>query len=265
MSEWYECVFLAQQMYQKAVLHVQMCDCVSITGDEAVLKGLCWIPFGVKTLPIEARGGTLYLQPPSDELQETKENTIFVEVPRNAVSVSANVNMRFAIISSGSFALPEGYQLGSPVVYIYYDGQHVTKPLKLHLPHWYGGEDHIRDGMSFAIASHSLEQGRRIYHFELLGGGEFPDSHCGVVEIGGHCSLFAEVFKVGVRPMYLATFLIKEERGKTECNIAVTYASLLWPQVIFIIVIKSLLHCSPNYIYCVVCLYRADIAAEVQT
>ena len=231
-------------MYQEAVLHVLLC--FSITVDEAVLNDLCWVPFGVKTLLIDARGGSLYLQPPSDELGGKKENTIFVEVPPNAVSTSANVKMRYAIIPSGSFTLPEGYQLGSPAVYIYYDGRRVTKPLKLHLPHWYGGEDYIQDGLSFAIAPHSLEQ-KRMYHFKLLAGGEFLDSHYGVVGIGGHCSLFAQVFNLGATPMCFATLLEKEQRGKTECNIAVTYASPVWPQVIFIILI---------YHYCIVIQYR---------
>ena len=72
--------------------------------------------------------------------------------PADAVSTSADVKMRYAIIPSGPFTLPEGYQFGSPVVYIYYDGRRVTKPLALHLPHLYGGEDHARDGLSFAVA-----------------------------------------------------------------------------------------------------------------
>ena len=128
------------------------CKCLSLTADEAALKRLCWIPFGIKTVSIEAKGGILCLEPESDDLQETKESNIFVEVPPDAVSTSADVKMRYAIIPDGPFTLPEGYQFGSPVVYIYYDGQHVSTPLALHLPHWYGGGDHARDGLSFAIA-----------------------------------------------------------------------------------------------------------------
>ena len=169
--------------------------CHSIAVDEPALKELCWVPFGVKTLPIKAEGGILYLQPPSDELGGKKENTIFVEVPPGAVDTSANMKMRYAIIPSGPFTLPEGYQLGSPVVYIYYDGRRVTQPLKLHLPHWYGGEDHIQDGLSFAIAPHSLEAGKRVYHFQLIKGGTFSlHQQYGTFDINGHSSLFAQVF-----------------------------------------------------------------------
>ena len=146
----------------------------------------------------------------------SEEPTIFLEVPPDAVSTSANVNMHYAIITSGPFTLPEGYQFGSPVVYIYYDSRHVTKPLKLKLPHWYGGENHTRDGLSFAVAPHSLKEGS-VYLFQLLAGGKFPvSSHCGVLEIHGHCSLYAEVFKLGPTLMYLATFLVKGRKRQNR-------------------------------------------------
>ena len=240
--------------------------CHSLTADEAALKRLCWIPFGIKSVSIGAKGGILCLEPESDDIEVTKDDTIFVEVPPHAVSTSANVKMHYAIIPSGSFTLPEGYQFGSPVVYIYYDSQRVTKPLALHLPYWYGGEDHARDGLSFAVAPHVLK-GRSVYHFQLLAGGDFPESsHHGVVEIHGHCSLYAEVFKLGPRVDYHAFCLRKEEEEeteyKTECNIAITYASYCWRTVRFTIGILSALHCS--FRIHMLCLHvcHADLAGE---
>ena len=230
LGVWSVCVFL----FTVDVLggsSVQMYECPSLTADEAALKRLCWIPFGIKTVSIKA--GILCLEPQSDDLQVTKEDTIFVKVPPGAVSTSTDVKMRYAIIPSGSFTLPEGYQLGSPVVYIYYDGRRVTKPLALHLPHCYGGEDHARDGLSFAIAPHSFE-GSSMYHFQLLAEGKFPvSSRYGVVEIGGHCSLFTEVFKLGTPVNYRAVCLEKEEKRETVCDIAVTYATPGWLEVRF--------------------------------
>ena len=212
---------------------IQMCECPSLTADEAALKRLCWIPFDIKTVSIEAEGGILCLEPTSDDIRVTKEDTIFVEVPPDAVSTSADVKMRYAIIPSGPFRLPEGYQFGSPVVYIYYDGRHVTKPLALHLPHWYGGEDHARDGLSFAVAPHSFK-GSSMYHFQLLAGGKFPvSSRYGVVEIGGHCSLFTKVFKLGTPVNCQAVCLEKEEGRETVCDIVVTYSSPYWLKVRF--------------------------------
>ena len=220
-------------MYQEAVLHVPLPGCVSITVDEPALKDLCWVPFGVKTLPIKAEGGILYLQPPRDELGGKKENIIFVEVPPGAVDTTADVKMRYAIIPSGTFTLPEGYQLGSPVVYIYYDGRRVTKPLKLHLPHWYGGEDHIQDGLSFAIAPHSLEAGKRVYHFQLIKGGTFSHhQQYGTFYIDGHSSLFAEVFKEKARSVYLATQWEQRPAANETCTrIVITYFCNTWLEV----------------------------------
>ena len=242
------CVFLLSVDVQ-GVCSVQMCECPTLAADEAALKRLCWIPFGIKTVSIEAKGGILCLEPTSDDIQVAKEDTIFVEVPPDAVSNSAGVKMHYAIIPSGPFTLPEGYQFGSPVVYIYYDGRRVTKPLALHLPHWYGGEDHARDGLSFAVAPHSLKGGS-VYHFQLLAGGELPgSSHYGVVPIHGHCSLYAKVFRLGATVNYHAYFCLKKEEEeeteyKRECNIAVTYASYCWRKVRLTIRISLALHCS---------------------
>ncbi len=210
-----------------------MYECPFLTDDEAALKRLCWIPFDIKTISIEAKGGILCLEPQSDDIQVAKEDTVFVEVPPGAVSTSADVKMRYAIIPSGSFTLPEGYQFGSPVVYIYYDGQRVTNSLVLHLPNCYGGENHAKDGLSFAVAPHSCK-GSSMYDFQLLSGGKFPvSSHYGVVEIGGHCSLFAVVFKLETRVRYQAVCLKKVEEHETVYDIAVTYAIPSWLEVRF--------------------------------
>ena len=216
-----------------------MCECPPLTADEAALKRICCIPFDIKTVSIEA-GGILCLETESDELQEMKEDTIFVEVPPDAVSTSAIVKMRYAVIPSGPFTLPKGYQFGSPVVFIYYDGQRVSKPLTLHLPNWYGGEDRARDGLSFAVAPHSLKGGT-VYHFQLLAGGEFPvSSRYGVVDIHGHCSLFTKVYKLGAPVNCQAICLEKEEGRETMCDIAVTYACPYWRKVRFMQ--ETLLH-----------------------
>ena len=209
-----------------------MCECPSLTADEAALKRLCWIPFGIKTVSIKAEGGILCLEPTSDDIQVTKEDTIFVEVPPGAVSTSADVKMRYAIIPSGPFLLPKGYQFGSPVVYIYYDGQRVTKPLALHLSHWYGGEDHARDGLSFAVAPHSLKRGTTAYQFQLIGGGSFSKhQQYGVFLIDGHSSLFAEVFEEKATSVYLATQWEQRLTNKTHTKIVITYFSKVWPKV----------------------------------
>ena len=207
-----------------------MCECPSLTADEAALKDLCWIPFGLKTVHIEAKGGILCLEPSSDEFERTKEVTIFIESPPNAVSTSAKVELRYAIIPDGPFTLPKGYQFGSPVVYIHYDSRHVTKPLALHLPHWYSGEDHTRDGLSFAFAPHSLKGA--VYKFQLIEGGTFPKyQQYGIFHIDGHSSLFADVFKEKATSVYLATQWEQRLDRETNTKIAITYYSTVWLEV----------------------------------
>ena len=231
LSECCVCVFPLSVDVQGGC-SVQMCECPFLTADEAVLKRLCWIPFGIKTVSIEAKGGILCLEPKSDDIRVTKEDTIFVEVPPDAVSTSTNVKMRYAIIPSGSFTLPKGYQFGSPVVYIYYDGRRVTKPLALYLPHWYGGEDHARDGLSFAVAPHSLKRGTTAYQFQLIGGSSFSKhQQYGIFLIDGHSSLFAEVFKEKATSVYLATQWEQRLANKTHTKIVITYFSKVWPKV----------------------------------
>ena len=153
---------------------------------------------------------------------------IHLEVPPGAVGPSETVEVHSAAILNGPFKLPEGYQFGSHVVYICYDGRRVTRPLYLRLPHWYGGEDQVRDGLTFAMAPHTLKEGESAYHFELLEGGRMLSNHCGELEIDGHCSLFAEVFKKGAMSRYQAITLQKEEGNETTCDVAVMYASPLW-------------------------------------
>ena len=217
-------------MYKEAILDVRLCECASLIADEAALKRLCWIPFDLKTVSIEAKGSILCLEPPSDKLQGKPEDTIFVEVPRDAVSTSADVKMHYAIIPTGPFTLPKGFQFGSPVVYIYYDSRRVTKPLTLHLPHWYGGRDHARDGLSFVVAPHSL-QGKFCFEFQLKGGTFSHHHQYGIFHIDGHSSLFAAVFKETATSVYLATQWEQQLAGKTHTKIVITYFSKVWPKV----------------------------------
>ena len=195
---------------------------------ETALNDLCWLPFGVQSQSVGPEGGKLCLQP---SVGEEEGQTVLLQVPPGAVNPSESVEVHSAIIPDGPFTLPEGYQLSSMAVYINYDGRRVTKPLTLLLPHWYGGEDHVQDGLSFAMAPHTLKEGEHVYQFELLDGGRKVNSHCWKLEIDGHCSLFAEVYKKGAMSCYQAISLQKEERNITTCDVAVMYAFPLWYDV----------------------------------
>ena len=205
---------------------------------EAALDDLCWIPFGIQSQSVGPEGGKLSLEPSAGAIGRVKGGTILLEVPPGAVSPAESVEVHSALIPDGPFTLPEGYQLGSMVVYLCYDGCCFTKPCTLSLPHWYGGEDQVRDGLSFAMASHTLKEGERVYHFELLEGGRFAEQwRCGVLQISGHCTLFAAVFKVKASSLYYASLWTHQVGGAViadnvmESKVVITYADRVWIEV----------------------------------
>ena len=199
-----------------------------LPGAEAVLEDLCWVPFGIQSQSVGPEGGKLSLEPSTGAMGGKETESILLEVPPGAVSPSERLEVRSAVIPNGPFTLPEGYQLGSMVVYIHYDSPRVTHPLTLCFPHWYGGEDPVRDGLSFAMAPHTLKEGERSYRFELLEGGRMLSGHCGEMEIDGHCSQFVVVFREGAVSRYQAISLQREGGTETRCHVAVTYAFRLW-------------------------------------
>ena len=206
---------------------------------EAALDDLCWIPFGIQSQSVGPEGGKLSLEPSAGAMEGGERGAILLEVPPGAVSPAESVvEVRSALIPDGPFTLPEGYQLGSMVVYLYYDGRHLTKPFTLSLPHWYGGEDQVRDGLSFAMASHTLKEGEHVYRFELLEGGRFAEQRqCGALQISGHCTLFAAVFKVKASSFYYASLWTHQVGGAViantamESKVVITYADRVWVEV----------------------------------
>ena len=136
---------------------------------EAVLTRNCWLPFGYDSITVDRRGGTYNLR--SDDLTK-------LTVPRNAVQ-GETAEIRYAIIGKGPFQLPPNYRLGSFVVYVHYNPEEITTPVTLSLSTWYGGDvvpgEPPPDGLSFAVAPHTLGLRDTQYTFKLVDGGEFHD------------------------------------------------------------------------------------------
>ena len=198
---------------------------------ETELKKFCWIPFGIQTLTVGQEGGLFPLQPQSKELSEDR-GVIMLEVPENAVNTAVcdELCIRYGVIVYGPFDVPEGCQLGSMAVYIYFEEDHAVKPVLLHLPHW-AGEDG-ESSLKCAIAPHRLEEGEEKYKFRLTEDRDFHSTEgSGVIVIDGHCSLFAKVFGEEAGPLYYATPLEMEEDTKAITRIAVTYNTSVWIQV----------------------------------
>ena len=208
-----------------------------LVANKAILDD-CWILFGVQSQLIGTEGGKLCLQPSGSAMRGKEGEAIFLEVPPGAVRPSENVMIDYGIVH-GPFTLPEGYQLGSMVVYIHYNGKNVTRPFILSLPHWYDGEDHVKDGLSFAMAPHTLKEGEHSYRFELLAGGEFAEQpNCGLLQISGHCTLFTEVFKFKAPSSFYASLWTYQVDGnvinsdnKMHCKVVITYAAQVWIEV----------------------------------
>ena len=88
------------------------------------------------------------------------------------------------------------------------------------------------------MAPHALKEGESVYHFELLEGGRFAEQQrCGVLQISGHCTLFAAVFKVKASSLYYASLWTHQVGGaviadnEMHSKVVITYAALVWIEV----------------------------------
>ena len=202
---------------------------VNTVSPEAALSRNCWLPFGYDSITVDSRGGTYDL---------CSDGQTKLTVPRNAVR-GETAQIRYAIIGKGPFQLPPNYQLGSFVVYVHYNPEEITTPVTLSLPTWYGGDvvpgEPPPDGLSFAVAPHTLGLRDTQYTFQLVDGGTFK-STSGAIDIDGHSSLFADVFKEDAACSYLATKLEYEPPSdgrvdKITVYVALSYASGVWTEV----------------------------------
>ena len=155
-----------------------------------------------------------------------------MEVPASAIT-SDSLEVRYGIILDGPFALPSGYRLASPVVYVWFDHSKVTKSLKLHIPHWIAGDHgHLEEAVSFVISPHVLPEGEQMYTFTAMEP-ECTSLHdtFGTVELSGHCSLLGLAMKEEIPSCYLATPWKKVDGNKHHLKVAIVYCIPLWLEV----------------------------------
>ena len=160
--------------------------------------------------------------------EEDAKQVINLHVPPGAVTadVEGVVEVRYAVIPDGPFQIPEGYRLCSTAVYIKYSQAQTTKPFLLSLPHWSGAADHP----VFVTSPHTLPYGKQYYPFRLLEGGEFGEGY-GIVEVDGHCSLFALACRLEDTSRYCASLWEREEGNILHSKVAVTFESNEWMRV----------------------------------
>ena len=192
-----------------------------------------WIPFGIHTLTVGEEGGLFPLQPQAKDGYGDND-VITLEVPEGAINTALcdKLCIRYGVIVYGPFDLPEGYQLGSMAVYIYFNRYHVVKPLVLKLPHWAG--EGGQSSLKCVVDAHRLEEGKEKYKFKVSEEGDFQSREgCGLIPIDGHCNIFGIAFKESGDSHYYATSLTCtfEEELKAIVKIAITYSSSVWIEV----------------------------------
>ena len=155
-----------------------------------------------------------------------------MEVPATAIS-SDSLEVRYGIILDGPFALPSGYRLASPVVYVWSDHSKVTKSLKLHIPHWIAGNHgRLKEGVAFVISPHVLPEGEMMYTFTPM------EPKCtllhdtfGTVELSGHCSLIGQAMGEEIPSSYCASAWEKVDKNKHYLKVAIVYCIPFWLEV----------------------------------
>ena len=155
-----------------------------------------------------------------------------MEVPATAVS-SESLEVRYGIILDGPFALPSGYRLASPVVYVWFDHSKVTKSLKLHIPHWIARDhSHLEEDVSFVISPHVLPEGEQMYTFTAMEP-ECTSLHdtFGTVELSGHCSLLGLAMNEKIPSCYLATPWKKVDGNTLHLKVAIVFCIQFWLKV----------------------------------
>ena len=204
----------------------------SPTDHESHLLEQCWIPFGIQTLHITQNGGEFLLEPATTEHSDVDNRAFRMEVPASAIS-SDSLEVRYGIILDGPFALPSGYRLASPVVYVWFDHSKVTKSLKLHIPHWIAGDHgHLEEDVSFVISPHVLPEGEQMYTFIAI------EPECisfyntfGTVELSGHNSSIGLAMREKIPSSFCASDWEKVEGSNRLLRVAITYNIPYWLKV----------------------------------
>lgn len=191
------------------------------------LKDHCLIPDGIQKLSVDSNGGEFLLESPAFDTGE-EEPAISIKIPLGAVKPEkGSVEVDYAKIITGPFQPPEGFQFGSMVMYVNNEALSVTEAT-LCLPHWYGGEHCVRDGVSFAMGPHTLREGEQSYQFEILEGGEL-ESRSGILTFSHQRVLLAVVFHKGATSSYHASLWTHEDSPIRLCNrVVFTYSHLQW-------------------------------------
>ena len=189
----------------------------------------CWVPFGIGTITVGEAGGKYDLDSQSRAPSDISDHRTILEVPPNAIDPGTTVEIRYAIIPDGPFNLPEGYRLGSMVVYLVAIGAKLKKPMLLHLPHWLCCMSSGSKQVKCCRASHSLNKAAT---FSFLHENDYniTETSC-VIQVDGVNCLFTTAYQEGVQQMYQCQVFEKEDKKQKYVCIYITYSTLSWQKV----------------------------------
>ena len=191
----------------------------------------CWVPFGIGTITVGEAGGKYDLDSRSRATSDISDHHTILEVPPNAIDPGTTVEIRYAVIPDGPFNLPEGYRLGSMVVYLVAIGAKLKKPMFLHLPHWLSFVSSDSKWVKCCRASHSLNKAAT---FSFLHENDYNITEtCSVIQVDGVNCLFTTAIREGVQQMYQYLVFEKEVLDKKQKYVCIyiTYSTLSWQKV----------------------------------
>ena len=218
---------------------VRNCNCKYCshitTGHEAQLLMKCWIPFGIQVLYVPKNGGIFSLEPSMPEYTNLENYTFRIEIPEDSIT-DDSLEVRYGIIFDGPLLLPDGYQLASPVVYVYFDHSKVNGPVKMYIPHWIARDEHLLGdsvNVPIVVAPHVMSEGRLMYEFAPM---DLRDTAVNVgysaVRLTGHNSLIGQAMRRSRSvTSYYASFWEMTHGSQYTLRVVIVYGIPIWIKV----------------------------------
>ena len=210
---------------------------------EKVLDQLCWFPFGLQRIEVGPSGGIFILDTstptmPTVESKHCSDNSVYIEVPPNAVEPDETLSIHYGVTPDGPFIFPKGYKLCSVAVYIFTLGASLKESLTLHIPHWCSEDSTQTNAREDALVKscwspHTLKRDQQMFEFSVVED-YIPMNGANDIQICGKKCLFANVISEDVEESYQCHVFEDEVINLTrQLVILVTFESPIWRRVSF--------------------------------
>lgn len=187
----------------------------SLKDHEEYISKSCFVVRRIQSLAVTSEAGSI-------SLGSGKEGSAKLVIPRGAIPQGHELQVRYAFLLDGPFSMPENCDIVSPVLYIDYDTSLVTKPLELHLSHWYAGEDRHKT-LTFLKAPHVADKNAMFPFTKYSHGSFLDDEQFAVLELREDlCCVMVAVENTGhlQYPVNCRLHLLKKSKLKTLLRFA---------------------------------------------